>query len=57
MENLIGKDVFMEAQSFNELQKMARKAIDYYNNERYHSAIALKAPLTFTKEQRSRLLQ
>ena len=45
------RDVFMEAQSFDELQKMVRKAMDYYNNERYHSTIALKAPLTFTKEQ------
>jgi transposase InsO family protein len=45
------RDVFMEAQSFDELQKMVRKVIDYYNNERYHSIIALKAPLTFTKEQ------
>jgi hypothetical protein len=41
----------MEAQSFDELQKMVRKAMDYYNNERYHSTIALKTPLTFTKEQ------
>lgn len=42
---------FIEAQSFDELQKMVRKAIDYYNNERCHAGIALKAPLTFTKEQ------
>ena len=45
------RDVFMEAQSFDELQKMVKKAIDYYNNERYHSTIGLKAPLIFTKEQ------
>lgn len=45
------RDVFIEARSFDELQKMVRKAIDYYNNERYHSAIGLKAPLAFTKEQ------
>ena len=45
------RDVFMEAQSFDELQNMVRKAIDYYNNERYHSTIALKTPLRFTKEQ------
>lgn len=41
----------MEAQSFDELQKMVRKAIDYYNNEHYYFIIALKTPLTFTKEQ------
>lgn len=45
------RDVFMEAQSFDELQNMVKKAIDYYNNERYHSSIGLKAPLIFTKEQ------
>jgi len=49
------RDVFMEAQSFDELQKMVKKAIDYYNNERYHSTIGLKAPLIFTKEQVSQL--
>lgn len=45
------RDVFIEAQSFDELQKMVRKVIDYYNSERYHSTIGLKTPLTFTKEQ------
>ncbi len=45
------RDVFYEAQSFEELEIMIRKAIDYYNNERYHSSIGLIAPLKFTKEQ------
>ena len=41
----------MEAQSFDELEKLVRKAIDYYNNERYYFTITSKTPLTFTKEQ------
>lgn len=45
------RDVFYEAQSFEELEKMVRKAIDYYNYERYHSSIGLVAPFKFTKEQ------
>jgi putative transposase len=45
------RDEFYEARSFDELEKMVRKAIDYYNNERYHSSIGLIAPLKFIKEQ------
>jgi putative transposase len=45
------RDVFYEARSFEELETMVRKAIDYYNNERYHSSIGLIAPLQFMKEQ------
>jgi hypothetical protein len=40
-----------EARTFEELEKMVRKAIDYYNTQRYHSRIGLTAPLKFTKEQ------
>jgi putative transposase len=45
------RDVFNEARTFEELEKMVRKAIDYYNTQRYHSSIGLTAPLKFTKEQ------
>ena len=45
------RDVFYEARSIEELKTMVRKAIDYYNNERYHSSIGLIAPLKFTKAQ------
>jgi len=45
------RDVFSEAKTFEELEKMVRKAIDYYNTQRYHSSIGLTAPLKFTKEQ------
>ncbi len=45
------RDVFFEARSFEELENMVRKAIDYYNNERYHSTIGLIAPVKFTLEQ------
>jgi len=49
------RDVFIEEQSFDELQKTLRKAIGYYNSKRCHSTITLKAPLTFTKIQISHL--
>jgi putative transposase len=45
------RDVFYEARSFEELEAMVRKAIDYYNHERYHSSIGLMAPVKFTIEQ------
>lgn len=45
------RDEFYEARSFEELEKMVRKAIDYYNGDRYHSSIGLQAPVKFTKMQ------
>lgn len=45
------RDEFYEARSFEELEKMVRKAIDYYNRDRYHSSIGLQAPVKFTKKQ------
>jgi len=44
-------DLVRNTQSFDELQNMVRKAIDYHNNKRYHSTIGLKTPPKFTKEQ------
>jgi len=45
------RDVFIEAQSFDELQKMVRKAIDYYNSERYHSTIRFQRRLRLLKNR------
>jgi len=45
------RDVFNEARDFKELESMIRKAIDYYNERRYHSSIGMVQPLKFTKEQ------
>jgi hypothetical protein len=45
------RNVFIEEQSFDELQKTLKKVISHYNNKRYHYNIVLKAPLTFTKTQ------
>jgi putative transposase len=44
------RDVFAEARTFEELKGFVRKAIDYYNNERYHSSIGLKSPVKFIQE-------
>lgn len=43
--------VFAEARSFEELHQFVRKAIDYYNDARYHSSIGMKAPVRFIQEQ------
>ena len=43
--------VFAEARSFEELQQLVRKAIDYYNDTRYHSSIGMKTPVRFIQEQ------
>jgi putative transposase len=45
------RDVFNEARDLEELEKMVKKAIDYYNYKRYHSSIGLAAPFKFTNEQ------
>lgn len=44
------RDVFAEARTFEELEGFVRKAIDYYNNERYHSSIGLRSPAKFIQE-------
>lgn len=49
------RDVFYEAKSFEELSVMVEKAIDYYNNDRYHSSIGLQAPVKYTMDQANRL--
>ncbi len=45
------RDYFSEAKTFEELNRFVKKAIYYYNNERYHSSIGMKAPVTFFNEQ------
>ena len=45
------RDAFAEARTFEELEVFVRKAIDYYNNDRYHSSIDLKSPAKFVREQ------
>jgi hypothetical protein len=42
-------DLFL--QSFDELQTMLHRLIDYYKIERYYLTIVLNAPLKFTQEQ------
>lgn len=45
------RDMFAEAESFEELEKLVKKAIDYYNERRYHTSIDNQTPLGFTKAQ------
>ena len=45
------RDVFSEARSFSELEAYVKKAIDYYNNSRYHSSIGMTSPAAFTLQQ------
>ena len=50
------RDIFAEAESLEELEKLVKKAIDYYNERRYHTSINNQTPLEFTKTQ-AKLLQ
>ena len=45
------RDIFYEAGSFEDLEKLVKKAIDYYNERRYHTTIENQIPLEFTKIQ------
>lgn len=45
------RDIFYEAESFEELERLIKKAIDYYNERRYHTSIENQTPLEFTKSQ------
>ena len=51
------RDVFGEAKTFKELEDYIKKAIDYYNDERYHSSIGMKAPVKFIKKQAEYLME
>lgn len=44
------RDEFYEAKSFEELERMVKEAIKYYNCKRYHTSINLTTPLKYTKQ-------
>jgi transposase InsO family protein len=43
------KNIFKDAKDFNELHRLVKKAIEYYNNRRYHSSLGYETPASFTK--------
>ena len=45
------RDIFFEAETFEELERLVKEAIDYYNERRYHTTINNQTPLEFTKTQ------
>lgn len=45
------RDIFAEAETFEELEELVKQSIDYYNERRYHTSINLKTPLEFTQTQ------
>ena len=45
------RDIFAEVETFEELEKLVKEAIDYYNERRYHTSIDNQTPLAFTKAQ------
>lgn len=45
------REIFAEARSFEELEKLVSQAIEYYNERRYHTSINNLTPLEFTKSQ------
>ena len=50
-------DIFSEAKDFDDLKRLVKRAIDYYNQDRYHSSIGNETPLFFTKQQLTCLMQ
>jgi len=44
------RDVFYEARTFGELQRLVGRAIAYYNKERYHSSLGYRTPLAFVND-------
>jgi len=49
------RDVFSEVKTFEELERLIKKVIDYYNERRYHTSIGNQAPMKFTKNQIKKL--
>jgi len=45
------RDILYEVKDYNDLNRMIKKAIEYYNNKRYHSSIGYQTPLFYTKMQ------
>jgi len=50
------RDLFAEADTFEELKKLIKKAIAYYNEKRYHTSLNNMTPAEFTKNQLKRNL-
>lgn len=48
------RDLFWECQTIEELEKVVKEQIEYYNARRRHSSLGQKAPLTYLKERRRR---
>jgi len=44
------RDIFAEAENFQELKKLIIKAIKYYNTKRYHTSIEMQTPEKFTRQ-------
>jgi putative transposase len=42
------RDEFLEAENFEELKKIVKKKIDYYNKKRLHTSLNLESPKKFT---------
>jgi putative transposase len=49
------RDVFSEVKTFEELESLIKKVIDYYNERRYHTSIGNQAPMRFTENQIKKL--
>jgi len=43
------KDLFFEAKDYEEISRLIKSKIKYYNNKRLHSSIGYKTPLDFTR--------
>lgn len=51
------RDIFYEAENFQQLEKLVKKAIDYYNERRYHTSIDNQTPAGFTKDQTKKMFR
>ncbi len=49
------RDLFSEAETFENLEKMICKQIRYHNEKRYHSSLKLISPLSYTKLKAQKL--
>jgi putative transposase len=42
-------NILNDAKDFDELNRLLKRAIEYYNNERYHSSLGNESPVSYTK--------
>jgi len=42
-------NVFKDAKDFDELHRLLKQAIEYYNNKRYHSSLGNESPMSYAK--------